>query len=62
MKKWYESKTIWLGILTAFIGVLGLVSDLLGEPTRAQQDITLLLSGILGIVLRVRFTSQPVEL
>jgi hypothetical protein len=61
MKKWYQSKMVWLGIITTLIGALGLVSDLLGKPTVSPQDITLLLSGILGIVLRVWFTTQPVE-
>jgi len=61
MKKWYQSKTVWLGIITTLIGALGLVSDFLGKPTSSPQDITLLLSGILGVVLRVWFTSQPVE-
>ena len=61
MKKWYQSKTVWLGILTTLIGILGLVSDFLGKPTNTLQDITLLLSGVLGVVLRVWFTSQPLE-
>ena len=31
MKKWYQSKVVWLSIITMLIGVLGLVSDLLGK-------------------------------
>ena len=60
MKKWYKSKTVWLGVITTLIGALGLVSDLLGKPTISSQDITLLLSGILGVVLRVWFTTEPI--
>ena len=61
MKKWYQSKMVWLGIITTLIGALSLVSDLLNKPTVSPQDIILLLSGILGIVLRVWFTTQPVS-
>lgn len=60
MKKWYMSKTVWLGIITTLIGALGLVSDLLGKPTISAQDIVLLISGILGVALRVWFTTESI--
>lgn len=60
MKKWYKSKTVWLGVITTLIGVLGLVSDLLGKATITPQDVVLLFSGVLGVILRVWFTTAPI--
>ena len=60
MKKWYQSKIVWLGIIQTLIGALGLVSDLLGKGTISSQDITLLSIGILNVILRVWFTTEPI--
>jgi len=61
MKKWYESKLVWLGILQTVIGVLGLVSDFLGVSNFTPQAITILVMGALTVVLRVWFTDRRIE-
>ncbi len=53
-KKWYQSKVIWLGIITTTIGVLTFVHDNQGI------DLTLMAAGILQVILRTVTTSKIV--
>ena len=59
MKAWYESKTLWLNVITALIAVLTLLQDNPVIPPVAQPYI-LLVVGVLNVVLRVWFTDQPI--
>lgn len=54
-KKWYESKTVWLGVITAIVGIFSFL-----ESQYPQMGIFVTLSGVMGIVLRV-FSSTPIE-
>lgn len=61
MKKWYESKLVWLGILQSIIGILGLVATFLEVGDFTPAAIVVLFSGALTIVLRVWFTDTSIE-
>lgn len=61
MKAWYESKLVWLGIITTVIGALQLVADFLAQGVFTPEALVLLASGILGVVLRVWFTSTSIR-
>lgn len=60
MKPWYTSKLVWLGIISTLIGALQLVASLLAQSTITPSDITLLIVGILGVVMRVWFTDTKI--
>lgn len=53
-KKWYQSRTIWVGVITALIGALSFIE------THQGASITTIASGILMIVLRT-LTTEPVQ-
>jgi len=61
VKKWYESKLVWLGVLQTLIGILGLVADFLDVGNFTAAGIVVLFSGVLTIVLRVWFTDLPIQ-
>jgi len=58
-KPWYQSRTVWIGILEIGIGVAGLVAD---QLTSGQDwtpvSIMAIIGGSLTIVLRV-ITEKP---
>ena len=62
MKQWYESKTVWLGIIQFLIGSLTLLGEFLQKQDFSPVAVTLLGTGILSVVLRVWFTNTPVDL
>lgn len=49
MKKWYQSKLIWLGVLSL---VLGVVLELELLPIKPDGPIMIALTGLITIVLR----------
>ena len=57
-KKWYESKTIWIGLITLIYGILKYVGIDIGELTPEAMSTIL---GIVMIILRI-ITNKPVEL
>ena len=62
MKKWFESKTVWLGILTALSGALSLGAQYVAEGSFNSQDGMLLFAvGLIGIVVRVWFTDKAIQ-
>lgn len=54
MKKWYKSKTLWVGILQVVAGV----AVALSEKVATGSAITV--SGVLMIILRV-ITKEPIK-
>ena len=52
MKAWYQSKTIWVGVLEILIGVLGLVATFVGKGVYTPEAVVFLVVGVLTIVLR----------
>lgn len=65
MKKWYESKMAWLGIITTVLGVLPLIGvyvEAVAPEVAAVAGATIaLISGVLTVVLRVWFTDTAIE-
>lgn len=61
MKKFYESKLFWLGVIQTLIGVLNLVADFLSKGDFTSPEVVLLFSGALTIVLRIWFTTQEIQ-
>lgn len=58
--KWYNSKTVIVGLLEILIGALGLVNVYIATGDYSSNGITLLVTGILTIVLR-KLTTTPLE-
>lgn len=64
-KKWYQSKLVWLGVLTTLLGIFPLVNvyihavapgaELVVEATGA------FLAGIITVVLRIWFTDTGIQ-
>jgi hypothetical protein len=48
-KPWYKSKGVWLGIVTALIGTLQLVAEMLHTGAPSAEGIALLGVGVLKI-------------
>jgi hypothetical protein len=51
-KKWYLSKTLWIGVLTIVISILMLVSQFLTAGNFDPASIVSLVSGGLMVILR----------
>jgi hypothetical protein len=60
-KKWYESKTTWLGIVLTIAGVADFLTGLFDAGPLTWQSITLIISGVAVVVLRVWFTNTPIK-
>ena len=52
MKKFYQSKTFWVGALEVLSGILLLVANFLTAGDYATPAIVLLVNGVVMIVLR----------
>jgi hypothetical protein len=59
-KKWYESKLVWLGVLTALLGIIPLVQEMIAKGPVDVTAILTLISGIVVVVLRV-WTNTPID-
>jgi hypothetical protein len=55
--KWYESKTIWFNVIV----MVGAIVALPEITTAISPSTAILIQGVANIILRVWFTSQPVE-
>ena len=58
---WYESKIVWLGIITTLLGALEVVRQYIAVTPLSADSVILIVSGILAVILRVWFTSTPVK-
>jgi len=61
MKKWYESKEVWLGVLLTVAGIADFIGGLVAAGPITWQSVTLIVSGVVAVILRVWFTSQSIE-
>jgi len=62
-KMWYESKVVWLNVVLTLIGALTVISDYLSKAPTLALSVPgglMVAIGILGVILRVWFTDQPV--
>jgi hypothetical protein len=55
-KKWWESKTVWLGIITTIIGILTFI-----ETQGEGLSLTMTAVGILNIILRTFTTADEIK-
>ena len=59
VKRWNQSRTVWVGILEIAIGVAGLVADHLASGQEwTPASIVLIVAGGLTLVLR-KITTKP---
>ena len=58
MKKWYESKTIWVGLVTLGYGALKFLGVDVGDPSPESIATAL---GIITVILRL-ITKKPVTI
>lgn len=60
-KPWYQSKLVWLGVITTLIGVLEVVGIWLEAAQFQPQDFVVLAVGVLTVILRVWFTDTSIS-
>lgn len=58
-KLWYQSRTMWVGIVEILIGILGIVATFLNVGSYSPESIVLMVVGFLTIILR-KLTEVPV--
>ena len=58
-KKWYQSKTLWLSIATAVVGILMEISDSITEAG-GEAGVLITIVGVMNGLLRY-VTSQPIK-
>lgn len=61
MKAWYDSKIVWVGVITTLLGVLGLFQEWYAKGDFSVPGIIGFVIGVLLIVLRVWFTDTPID-
>ena len=62
MKKWYNSKTVWMGVLATLSGALSVGTQYLEEGSfGSQEGLMLLAFGLIGVVVRVWFTDKAIQ-
>lgn len=59
MKSWYQSKTLWLNVITALVMILDLLSK---QPFIPPQYVPIVLFAVamLNVILRVWFTDTGI--
>jgi hypothetical protein len=59
-KPWYQSKLVWMGVLTALLGIIPLVQEMINKGPVDTTAILTLVSGVIVIALRV-WTNSPIN-
>jgi glycopeptide antibiotics resistance protein len=59
MKTWWQSKTVWLGIVTILIAALTQFTTLI--ESQDVKNAILGVIGLLNVILRVFSTSESIE-
>ncbi|TDD77143.1 hypothetical protein [Flavobacterium caseinilyticum] len=67
MKKWYQSKTIWVNLIAIILGILPLVDETLLTAvgvvnTQAYLYVIGFVTGILNLILRMTGGEQTKEI
>lgn len=60
-KNWFESKIVWVGIINTLIASLTLAGEFLTKADFSPVAVTVLITGILTIILRVWFTDTEIS-
>jgi hypothetical protein len=58
MTKWYQSKTLWTGVVTAAIGIAELMTT--NSLFEEHAGVLLAIIGVLNVILRL-ITRTPIE-
>jgi len=61
-KPWYQSRTIWIGILTTLAGIIPLVVDLVNTETIDAGALAVIALGIIQVVRRVWLDGEPAKI
>ena len=56
-KEFWQSKTFWLNVVLTIMGIANLLSD----PEMIVGSVFVIVAGVCGILLRVWFTTQPIN-
>lgn len=59
MKKWWQSKTMWAGVVSAVAGVLALFDIIL--PETIMLEAIMIVSGAVSVIGRSKRDIQPIE-
>lgn len=61
MKNWYASKTVWLAILLTVAGVADFIGGLLAEGPITWQSVSMIVSGVVAVIIRVWYTNESIQ-
>lgn len=61
MKAWYQSKVVWVGVISTLLGVLQLFAEWYDKGDFSVSGVVALVIGVLVIILRVWFTDTPID-
>lgn len=61
MKNWYTSKTVWLAILLTIAGIADFVGGLLTQGPITWQSVSMIVSGVVAVIIRVWYTNAPIQ-
>ena len=59
MKPWYQSKTLWVGVLSALTGIATLAIEFINKSDFSPVAIVAFVYGVVMIILRI-FTTQAI--
>ena len=60
IKKWYQSKLVWLGILLTISGIIPVVNELLHNKTPDVSAVITAIGGMITVIIRIWFTSATI--
>lgn len=62
IKKWWESKMVWLAVFTTVVGIADFMYETFaGGGDFEWQNVFLIVSGVAAVILRVWFTDTAIE-
>lgn len=61
-KKWWQSKTVWLGVASTLSGIFALSAEFLQEGKLDSPAGWMLFGvGVMAVIIRVWFTDTPIS-
>lgn len=62
MKKWYQSKILWVGVMQLVYGSAMMIAEFIEAASFAPTSIAAFVCGLLLIVFRIWFTDYSIEI
>lgn len=59
-KNWFQSKIVWVGVINTVIAMLTLGGEFLQKAEFSPVAVSVFITGILTVVLRIWFTDTPI--